>query len=82
MKAVADLKIKIFPDGSDRQGMLGQHRNPFIKGFQAEAAGCPIITATQDILKKLFLVGRDLQDYCVETVKMFYDDARKAHYSV
>ncbi|PWU00627.1 MAG: transaldolase [Terriglobia bacterium] len=44
--------------------------------FQADAIGCHIITATTDILKKLHLVGKDLADYSLETVKMFYDDAR------
>jgi transaldolase len=48
--------------------------------FQAEAVGCHIITATTDILKKLTLVGKDLREYSLETVKMFYDDARKAEY--
>ena len=48
--------------------------------FQAEAVGCHIITATTDILKKLSLVGKDLRVYSLETVKMFYDDARKAGY--
>ena len=46
--------------------------------FQADAIGCHIITVTFDILKKLFLVGRDLEDYSLDTVKMFYDDARAA----
>jgi transaldolase len=48
--------------------------------FQAEAVGCHIITATTDILKKLSLVGKDLGEFSLETVKMFYDDARKAGY--
>jgi transaldolase len=43
--------------------------------FQADAVGCHIITATNDILKKLMLVGKDLSQYSIETVKMFYDDA-------
>lgn len=43
--------------------------------FQANQIGCQIITATSDILKKLSLVGKDLADYSLETVKMFYDDA-------
>jgi transaldolase len=43
--------------------------------FQADAIGCHIITATSDILKKLTLVGRDLNGYSLETVKMFYTDA-------
>jgi transaldolase len=48
--------------------------------FQADAIGCHIITASTDILKKLHLVGKDLNQYSLETVKMFYDDAQKAGY--
>ena len=44
--------------------------------FQADAVGCPIITATADILQKIPLVGKDLDAYSLETVKMFCDDAR------
>jgi transaldolase len=43
--------------------------------FQADQIGCHIITATADILKKLSLVGKDLGDYSLETVQMFYQDA-------
>jgi transaldolase len=50
--------------------------------FQADAIGCHIITATTDILRKLSLVGKDLHEYSLETVKMFYDDAQKAGYSL
>ena len=42
--------------------------------FQADAIGCHIITVTNDILKKLPLVGKDLDEYSLDTVKMFYDD--------
>jgi transaldolase len=48
--------------------------------FQANAVGCHIITATNDILKKLILVGKDLHDYSLDTVKMFYNDAQQAGY--
>jgi transaldolase len=48
--------------------------------FQADSIGCHIITATPDILRKLDLVGKDLHEYSLETVRMFYDDARKAGY--
>jgi transaldolase len=44
--------------------------------FQADGIGCHIITATGDILRKLSLVGRDLEEYSRDTVQMFYDDAR------
>jgi transaldolase len=50
--------------------------------FQADAIGCHIVTVTHDILKKLSLVGKDLDDYSLDTVKMFYEDARAAGYSL
>jgi len=50
--------------------------------FQAESIGCHIITATNDILKKLALVGKDLADYSLETVDMFHKDARAAGYTI
>jgi transaldolase len=48
--------------------------------FQADVIGCHIITVTNDILKKLELVGKDLLYYSLDTVKMFYEDAVKAGY--
>ena len=50
--------------------------------FQADYVGCHIITATNDILKKLSLVDKDLDQYSLETVEMFYKDARAAGYSI
>jgi transaldolase len=50
--------------------------------FQADAIGCHIITATNDILKKLSLVGKELDTYSLETVQMFYKDALAAGYSI
>jgi transaldolase len=46
--------------------------------FQADAVGCHIITATSDILKKLDLIGKDLDDFSLDTVKMFHADALKS----
>jgi transaldolase len=43
--------------------------------FQADQIGCHIITVTNDILKKLNLVDYDLDEYSLDTVKMFYNDA-------
>jgi transaldolase len=48
--------------------------------FQADEVGCHIITVTADVLKKLPLVGKDLEQYSQETVQMFRDDAVKAGY--
>jgi transaldolase len=50
--------------------------------LQAHEIGCHIITVTNDILKKLSLIGKDLGDYSLETVKMFYDDAAKAGFEL
>src|SRR5882672_5345398 len=50
--------------------------------FQAGAIGCHIITVTNDILKKLDLVGRNLSDYSLDTVKMFYKDAKEAGFTL
>lgn len=50
--------------------------------FQADAIGCHVITVTNDILKKLSVVGKDLDQYSLETVRMFHDDARAAGFSL
>jgi transaldolase len=50
--------------------------------FQANAIGCHIITVTSDILKKLSLVGRDLEDYSLDTIKMFHNDAEQAGFVI
>ncbi len=50
--------------------------------FQADQIGCHIITATNDILKKLVLIGKDLEQYSLETVEMFYRDAKAAGYDI
>jgi transaldolase len=50
--------------------------------FQADAIGCPIITLTNDLLKKLPLIGYDLNEHSLDTVKMFYDDARSAGFNL
>lgn len=50
--------------------------------FQADEAGCDVIAATSDLLGKLVLVGKDLEQFSVETVRMFYDDAAAAAYAI
>jgi transaldolase len=50
--------------------------------FQANEIGCHVITATSDILKKLELVGLDLDNYSLQTVKMFHDDAKAAGFAL
>jgi len=50
--------------------------------FQADAIGCHIITVTNDVLKKLNLVGYSLASYSLDTVKMFHNDAMAAGFAL
>ena len=50
--------------------------------FQADDIGCHIITVTPELLKKLDGVGKDLNQYSLETVSMFYNDAKSAGYTI
>jgi len=49
---------------------------------QANDIGCHIITATNDILNKLQLLGKDHSQYSLETVEMFFKDATAAGYTI
>jgi len=49
---------------------------------QAESVGCAIITVTSDLLLKLSLIGKDLEDFSLETVQMFHRDATAAGYEL
>ena len=50
--------------------------------IQANDIGCHIITATPDLLAKLPLIGKDLTDYSLDTVKMFRQDAVAAGFAI
>jgi transaldolase len=50
--------------------------------LHADSIGCHVITVTADILQKLPLLGRSLEEYSLDTVKMFYDDANAAGLSL
>jgi transaldolase len=49
---------------------------------QAEAVGCQIITVTSDLLQKLALIGKDLEQFSLETVQMFHRDATAAGFEL
>jgi transaldolase len=49
--------------------------------FHADSIGCHVVTASHDILKKLPLVGYNLDEYSLDTVRMFYRDAVAAGFS-
>ena len=50
--------------------------------FQANETGCHIITATNDLIAKLDLVGKDLDEYSRETVEMFYRNAVTSKFAI
>jgi len=50
--------------------------------IQADQIGCHIITVTNDLIKKMSLFGKDLDEYSLDTVKMFYNDAAAAGYTL
>lgn len=78
MMAAAVELIRMYPNVE----LLWASPRELLNIFQADAVGCHIITATNDVLKKLELVGKDLHEFSLETVKMFHDDALKAGYTL
>ena len=50
--------------------------------FEADAVGCHVITVTHDLLKKLTVVGKNLDEFSLDTVRMFFGDAEAAGYSL
>jgi transaldolase len=50
--------------------------------FQADAIGCHIITVTDSVLAKLETVGKDLDEFSLDTVSMFHRDAVRSGYQL
>jgi transaldolase len=68
--------------GGDGVELLWASPRELLNIVQAEQVGCDIITVTPDLLKKLDLIGKDLNTYSLETVQMFYNDAAAAGYTL
>lgn len=77
MRTAADM-MKSYP----QLELLWASPREVLNVFQADEVGCQIITITNDILSKLKNVGRDLIDFSLDTVKMFYTDAVAAGFSL
>lgn len=75
-KAVSIMKSK------PQAELLWASPRELLNVFQGDRVGCHIITATPDILKKMSLVGKDLDAFSLETVHMFYTDAQAAGYTI
>jgi transaldolase len=75
MKKAIDI-LKPYPE----QELIWASPREVLNAVQAAEIGCHIITMTNDLIKKLHCVGKDLNAFSLETVKMFYDDADRAGY--
>jgi len=73
--------LKIMKD-KPKSELIWASPRELLNVIQADAIGCHVITATSDILKKLDIIGKDLSQYSLETVKMFRDDAVASGYSI
>lgn len=78
MMAAAVEMLKVAPAAE----LIWASPRELLNIFQADAVGCQVITVTNDILKKLSLVGYDLDAYSLDTVKMFYNDAVAAGFKL
>lgn len=78
MMAAAVEILKVAPSAE----LIWASPRELLNIFQADDVGCHVITVTNDILKKLSLVGYDLDTYSLDTVKMFYNDAVAADFKL
>lgn len=76
--AAAVATMSKFPN----QELIWASPRELLNIFHAAEIGCHIITVTNDILRKLELVGRNLADYSLDTVKMFHTDALAAGFTL
>ena len=73
--------LKILSDAGSTELIWASPRE-LLNIFQADEIGCQIITATNDILSKIPLLGKDLNKYSLETVQMFERDARLSNFKI
>ena len=69
-------------EGNPEKEILWASPREALNIVQADRCGCDIITVTPDIIKAMKTFGKDLQEFSLETVKMFYDDARDAGFKI
>ena len=69
-------------DAKPKAQLLWASPRELLNIIQADECGCHIITVTPDILKKLAMVGKSLDELSLDTVKMFYQDAAAAGFKL
>lgn len=84
---VADTGRDPIPIMVDSLAVMAPHPNlkliwasprEILNVVQADQIGCHVITVTHDLLKKLSILGTDLDEYSLDTVRMFHRDATSA----
>ena len=68
--------------GRPRAELLWASPRELLNIFQADEIGCHIITVSHDLFAKLSLIGKDLNEYSLETVKTFHRDAAAAGFKI
>ena len=73
--------VKMYKDSPGAQVLWASPRE-VLNIYQADQCGVQIITVPPALLSKLSLMGKDLEKYSLDTVKMFYDDAVQSGFSL
>jgi len=88
---IADTGLDPVPIMAEAMKLVSPHRGmellwasprELLNIFQANDVGCHIITVIDNVLSKLKVVGKDLGQYSLETVQMFYNDAAHSGYQL
>ena len=88
---IADSGRDPIPLMTESLEILGDHPNAeliwaspreLLNIVQANAIGCDIITVTHDVLAKLETLGKDLDEFSLDTVRMFFRDGQAAGYTL
>ena len=78
MQAALEIIDRLAPNAE----LIWASPREILNVVQADRIGCHIITVTHDLLKKLPLLGKDLDQFSLETVRMFHNDAQTAGYTL
>ena len=88
---IADAGVDPVPIMRDAVGIIANYKNQeliwaspreVLNIVQANDVRCHIITVTRDLLTKVTSIGKDLEEFSLDTVKMFRDDAVAAGFSI
>jgi transaldolase len=75
-------RIRKMTEATPKMELLWASPREVLNVLQADEVGCHIITATNDILNKVSQFGKDLTQFSLETVQMFYNDAQASAFSI